>query len=107
MTDNESLARIGATCLLLLGMGNGPKFTEEQWTLVCTKFSTILTSNIPRELMNTEETTEGLGSSKSKSTQKTEESTQEVESSLEQTGESDAHSTAPATPRYMTVRQKN
>jgi hypothetical protein len=51
--DNESLARIGATCLLQLVMTNGFKFDGEMWTLCCDKFQLILDKNIPSELLST------------------------------------------------------
>ncbi|PRP78307.1 brefeldin A-inhibited guanine nucleotide-exchange protein [Planoprotostelium fungivorum] len=50
LQENESLARIGATCFLQLVMTNGTKFDEEMWTLVCTKLSHILENNSPVEL---------------------------------------------------------
>jgi brefeldin A-inhibited guanine nucleotide-exchange protein len=58
--DNESLARIGATCFLQLVMTNGPKFNEDMWTAVCTSLSQILEKNTPRELLtNADEATNG------------------------------------------------
>lgn len=57
--DNESLARIGATCFLQLVMTNGPKFDEEMWGLVCASLSQILNKNTPKELLNNDESSNG------------------------------------------------
>jgi hypothetical protein len=37
LTDNESLARIGATSFLQLVMDNGSKLDDEMWTSICTR----------------------------------------------------------------------
>jgi len=50
LQENESLARIGATCFLQLVMTNGNKFDEEMWSLVCIRLSHILENNSPLEL---------------------------------------------------------
>jgi len=50
LQENESLARIGATCFLQLVMTNGAKFDEQMWSLVCNKLSHILENNSPSEL---------------------------------------------------------
>jgi brefeldin A-inhibited guanine nucleotide-exchange protein len=55
LQENESLARIGATCFLQLVMTNGNKFDEEMWTLVCTRLAYILENNAPVELIQTEQ----------------------------------------------------
>eukprot|EP01114_Cavostelium_apophysatum_P013913 TRINITY_DN3475_c0_g1_i1.p1 TRINITY_DN3475_c0_g1~~TRINITY_DN3475_c0_g1_i1.p1 ORF type:complete len:1736 (+),score=542.67 TRINITY_DN3475_c0_g1_i1:271-5478(+) len=48
LQDNESLARIGATCFLQLVITNGPKFTESMWASLCNKLAQVLDRNSPR-----------------------------------------------------------
>jgi len=55
LQDNESLARIGATCLLQLVMTDGPKFSDDQWTIVCNRFGHVLDQNTARELVDSKE----------------------------------------------------
>eukprot|EP01119_Soliformovum_irregulare_P013394 TRINITY_DN3553_c0_g1_i7.p1 TRINITY_DN3553_c0_g1~~TRINITY_DN3553_c0_g1_i7.p1 ORF type:complete len:1701 (-),score=587.09 TRINITY_DN3553_c0_g1_i7:49-5151(-) len=51
LQDNESLARYGSTCLLLMVMTNGLKFTTEHWTIISTRLSGILKLNLPRDVL--------------------------------------------------------
>lgn len=49
-TDSENLAEIGCTCLLLLVMKDGVRFTEHMWNIVCITLDHVLKNTTPTEI---------------------------------------------------------
>lgn len=50
LQETANLAEIGCTCLLLLVMKNGDKFTPYMWNIVCMTFKHVMDCNLPVEV---------------------------------------------------------
>jgi brefeldin A-inhibited guanine nucleotide-exchange protein len=50
LQETANLAEIGCTCLLLLVMKNGDKFTPYMWNVVCMTFKHVMDCNMPVEV---------------------------------------------------------
>ena len=60
--ETANLAEIGCTCLLLLVMKNGDRFTPHMWNIVCATFEHVLACNLPVEVFDYQPTASAANS---------------------------------------------